>query len=64
MGRRLKVEAVMYTGTLINDLMKTVARAEDNVRTQTHAEEEKLQYWYAVAQDEMAQFESSLAGVA
>ena len=54
----------MYTGTLINDLMNTVARAEDNVRVQTHAEEEKLQYWYAVAQDEMAQFESSLAGVA
>ena len=54
----------MYTGTLINDLMKTVARAEDNVRVQGHAEEEKLQHWYAVAQDEMAQFESSLAGVA
>jgi|KBSSwiStaDraftv2_1062776.scaffolds.fasta_scaffold993482_2 uncharacterized protein YccT (UPF0319 family) len=54
----------MYTGTLINDLMNTVARAEHNVQSQTHAEEEKLQYWYAVAQGEMAQFESSLAGVA
>jgi uncharacterized protein YccT (UPF0319 family) len=54
----------MYTGTLINDLMQTVARAADNVRTETLAEEEQLQYWYAVAQDEMAQFESSLAGVA
>lgn len=54
----------MYTGTLINDLMNTVARAEDNVRQQTQAEEEKLQYWYTVAQNEMAQFESSLAGVA
>ena len=54
----------MYTGSLINDLINTVQRAEDNVRTQTHAEEEKLQYWYAVAQNEMAQFESSLAGVA
>ena len=54
----------MYTGTLINDLMNTVARAEDNVRTETHAEQEQFQYWYALAQDEMAQFESSLAGVA
>jgi uncharacterized protein YccT (UPF0319 family) len=54
----------MYTGTLINDLINTVARAEENFRTETHAEEEQLQYWYAVAQDEMAQFESSLAGVA
>jgi hypothetical protein len=54
----------MYTGTLINDLMKTVRRAEDNLRQQDHAEQEKLQHWYAVAQDEMAQFDSSLAGVA
>jgi uncharacterized protein YccT (UPF0319 family) len=54
----------MYTGTLINDLIKTVTRAEDNLLQQSHAEEEKLQYWYAVAQNEMAQFESSLAGVA
>lgn len=54
----------MYTGTLINDLMSTVARAEDNIRQQSHSEEEQLQYWYAGAQEEMAQFESSLAGVA
>ena len=54
----------MYTGTLINDLINAVERVEVNVRKQTHAEEEKLQYWYAVAQSEMAQFESSLAGVA
>jgi len=54
----------MYPGTLINDLMNRVAREEHNVTSQTHAEEEKLQYWYAVAQGEMAQFESSLAGVA
>ena len=54
----------MYTGSLINDLMNTVAQAEDNVRTETHAEQEQLQYWYTVAQDEMAQFKSSLAGVA
>ena len=54
----------MYTGTLINDLINTVERAEDNLRQQTHAEEEQVHYWYAVAQNEMAQFESSLAGVA
>ena len=30
----------------------------------TRSQEEKLAYWYAVAQQEVAQFESSLAGVA
>jgi uncharacterized protein YccT (UPF0319 family) len=54
----------MYTGTLINDLINTVERAEDNLHQQAHAEEEQLHYWYAVAQNEMAQFESSHAGVA
>ena len=53
----------MYTGTLINDLMNTVARAEHNVQSQTHAEEEKLQSPRG-GEGQMAQFESSLAGVA
>jgi hypothetical protein len=54
----------MYTGTLINDLIKTVERTEMNARKQLQQQEEKLAYWYTVAQHEIAQFESSLAGVA
>jgi hypothetical protein len=57
----------MYTGTLIDQLMDTVerthARAERRLQ-ETLSQEEKLAYWYAVAQQEAAQFESSLAGVA
>ena len=64
----------MYTGTLIDHLIATVERTEarTEVRTEpidmrlldTRSQEEKLAYWYAVAQQEIAQFESSLAGVA
>ena len=65
----------MYTGTLIDQLIATVERtqARVDVRTETctemrtldtRSQEEKLAYWYAVAQQEVAQFESSLAGVA
>ena len=60
----------MYTGTLIDELIATVERTEaraDNRSLRlldTRSQEEKLAYWYAVAQQEVAQFESSLAGVA
>jgi hypothetical protein len=61
----------MYTGTLIDQLMDTVERTEartearvDRRSQDTRSQEEKLAYWYAVAQQEVAQFESSLAGVA
>jgi hypothetical protein len=65
----------MYTGRLIDDLIATVEQTEvrteprREVRTDmrlldTRSQEEKLAYWYAVAQQEVAQFESSLAGVA
>jgi hypothetical protein len=61
----------MYTGTLIDQLIATVERTQSRteVRTDmrllsTSSQEEKLAYWYAVAQQEVAQFESSLAGVA
>jgi hypothetical protein len=57
----------MYTGTLIDQLMDTVERAEartDRRSLDTRSQEEKLAYWYAVAQQEVAQFESNLAGVA
>ena len=61
----------MYTGTLIDQLIATVERTEARTEARvgrrsldTRSQEEKLAYWYAVAQQEVAQFESSLAGVA
>ena len=60
-----------YTGTLIDELIATVERTEartevrsDRLLQDTRSQEEKLAYWYAVAQQEVAQFETSLAGVA
>jgi hypothetical protein len=61
----------MYTGTLIDQLIATVERTEartaarvDRRLLDTRSQEERLAYWYAVAQQEVAQFESSMAGVA
>jgi len=57
----------MYTGTLIDELIATVERTEARTDTRlqdTRSQEEKLAYWYAVAQQEVAQLDSSLAGVA
>jgi hypothetical protein len=51
----------MYTGTLIDDLISTVERAETSPRLDPE-QESKLAYWYAVAQSELATYE--LAGVA
>jgi hypothetical protein len=61
--------ATMYTGTLIDQLIATVERTEARVDSRLHlldnrSQEEKLAYWYAVAQQEVAQLDSSLAGVA
>jgi hypothetical protein len=53
----------MYKGTLINDLMTTVERAEKRAVAEP-SQEEKLAYWYAAAQSELAHCESNLAGVA
>jgi hypothetical protein len=60
----------MYTGTLIDELIATVERTEArNDRRplrlpDDRSQEEKLAYWYAMAQQEVAQLDSSLAGVA
>ena len=52
----------MYSGTFIDDLIKTVERTE---RLSTEASQpEEMEYWHAVSQTELAQFDSSLAGVA
>ena len=59
----------MYTGTLIDQLIATVERTEAradarSIRLFDRSQEEKLAYWYEVAQREVAQLDSSLAGVA
>jgi len=58
----------MYTGTLIDQLIATVERTEATTDVRLpedeRSQEEKLAYWYAVAQLEIAQLDSSLAGVA
>ncbi len=69
----------MHTGTMIDQLIIAVERTEARTEAKTQArtevqsdirlldtrsQEEKLAYWYAVAQQEVAQFDSSLAGVA
>ena len=53
----------MYTGTLIEDLMKTVETAERR-SLQARSQEEKLEHFYAVAQSELTQYEPFLAGAA
>ena len=56
----------MYKGTLIDDLIATVERAETSFRLDPE-QESKLSYWYAVAQSELAGLDVhnlDLAGVA
>ena len=53
----------MYKGTLIDDLMATVERAETSLRLDPE-QESKLAYWYCVAQTEIANSGYELAGVA
>ena len=53
----------MYTGTLIDELMKTVERSEKR-SLQVHSQEEKLTYFYSIVQSELVQVESQLLGVA
>ncbi len=56
----------MYTGTLINDLIATVERAENTFRPDP-GQEAKLSYWYALAESELVSLDGrsrELAGVA
>jgi hypothetical protein len=53
----------MFTGTLINDLIATVERAEERAcEQQSSVVEERLTYFYMWSQQELVQFQ--LAGVA
>lgn len=51
----------MYTGTLIDDLIRTVECAEQ--RTHKAADPVELEHWYAVSH-ELTPVEPSLVGVA
>jgi len=53
----------MYTGTVIEDLVETVERIARR-SSEFHSQEEKLEHFYTFSQLELAQLESSLAGVA
>lgn len=53
----------MYTGTLIEDLIRTVENTEKR-SLQVRSQEDKLAYFYTVSQFELTQFESTLGGVA
>ncbi len=53
----------MYTGTLIDELMKAVESSEKR-SLQAHSQEERLTYFYSMAQSELVQLESQLLGVA
>ncbi len=52
----------MFTGRLIEELIETVERAEEHTLRDQSMQEEKLTYYYALAQQEMTQLQ--LAGVA
>ncbi|MGA8150626.1 MAG: hypothetical protein WB952_06730 [Terriglobales bacterium] len=53
----------MYTGTLIDDLMRAVERSEERF-LKAHSQEENLTYFTGAAQSELVQVESQLLGVA
>ena len=53
----------MYNGSLIDELIATVERAETSLRLDPE-QESKLAYWYAVAQSEVTNLNYELAGVA
>jgi hypothetical protein len=52
----------MYTGTLIDDLIATVERAEQHAYQE--ADSAELDGWYAVAPHELGRAEPNLIGVA
>ena len=52
----------MYSGTLIDQLIATVERAEARARQQSESAE--LERWYATVSQEISQLELVLLGVA
>jgi hypothetical protein len=54
----------MYTGTLINDLMNAVVNTEKRIPLNMGSQEDKLAYWYSVAQREIAHMDLTFSEVA
>jgi hypothetical protein len=59
-----KRRLVMYTGTLIEDLIATVEQAKEQAYTQVNSRDEKLAYCYTPAPYKLSQREPNLLGVA
>ena len=53
----------MYTGTLIDELISTVERAEKHAHKTDESQEMRFTYWLATSEREPA-FDSKLLGVA
>jgi hypothetical protein len=53
----------MFTGSLIDELISTVERAEKHAHKTVDSQEAKLPYWYTTTDRENA-FDSKLLGVA
>ncbi len=54
----------MYTGTLINDLMIAVENTEKQIPRNMLSQDDKLAYWYSVAQREIAHMDLTFSEVA
>jgi hypothetical protein len=60
---KTKRRLVMFTGTLIDELISTVERTEKQAHTTGDSQEAKVPYWYVATERERA-FDSKLLGVA
>jgi hypothetical protein len=60
---KVKRRLVMFTGTLIDELISTVERAEKHSHKTADSQESKLPYWYTATDRERA-FDAKLLGVA
>ena len=54
----------MYTGTLINDLINAVVHTEKRIPQSMQSQEDKLAYWYSVAQRELTGLDITFSEVA
>src|ERR1700680_896588 len=60
---KVKRRLVMYTGTLIDELISTVERAEKHAHKTSDSQEVNLTYWYTATERERA-LDSKFLGVA
>jgi len=52
----------MFNGNLINELIATVMKVEQ--QTQRQSDEDKLELWYSTVTQDVARYETNLLGVA